>query len=370
MQAKSDVGAGHEDKDEEDKMAQMQPLVQRRSGEGGTDATADVESSIKHARGKGRPLPDHVRGSMEQAFGADFSGVKIYADIHADNLNRSIQARAFTTGQDVFFRQGEFALGSKRGQELLAHELTHVVQQNGSAVQPKLLTKQEKKENKLQSKTKFNESAEPAAIPEQKAQAGSTHLAPIAAPADTCQEDLQQQPLEAEAGIGEIEIQRQEVAGDAAPNSPEADPGYQEVVSQAQGVGTKEKEHQSAEEKSQEAQEAAEPPSNEVESKAQDKQVDEMEQAPTPPFDPAAFKKALMDKIKDAAPKNLEEADKFKDSNKLESVKNDVTGKVDDAQKDSQGSLEEKPKQHRTPVALHPSLSRPCHRINLEKHHR
>ncbi|MEH1969380.1 eCIS core domain-containing protein [Nostoc sp.] len=346
MQPKSEVSAGHQDKDEEDKMAQMQPLVQRRSGEGGTDATADVESAIKHARGKGRPLPHHVRSSMENAFGADFSGVKIHADTHADKLNRSIQARAFTTGQDVFFRHGEFALGSKRGQELLAHELTHVVQQNGSAVQPKSLPKQEKnKENKLQSKTKFNESAEQAAIPEQKTQGRSTHLAPTAAPADTSgQVDVQQQPLVAEAGIREIEVQRQEATVDAAPDSPEADPAYQEVVSQAQDVGTNEKKHQPAEEKSQEAQAAAKPPSNEVESKAQDKQVDEMETAPTPPFDAKAFKEALIKRIADITPKNLEEADKFKNSNKLESVKNDVTGKVDDAQKDSKDPLDEKTK--------------------------
>ena len=346
MQAKPEITAGHQDKDEEDKMAQMQPLVQRRSGEGGTAATPDIESSIKQERGKGRPMPDHVRGSMEQAFGADFSGVKVHTDTRADHLNRSIQARAFTTGQDVFFRQGEFALGSKRGQELLAHELTHVVQQNGNAVQPKSLPKQEKKENKLQSKTKFNESAEPAAIPEQKAQAGSTHLAPTAAPADTSgQKDIQQQPLVAEeAGIGEIEVQRQEATGDAAPNSPDADPAYQEVVSQAQEVGTKEKEHQPAQDKSQEAQEAAEPPSNEVESQAQDKQVDEMEAAPTPLFEAKAFKDALKKRIADITPKTLEDADNFKNSNQLESVKNDVTGKVDEAQKESQGPLEEKNK--------------------------
>ncbi|MBD2358718.1 DUF4157 domain-containing protein [Tolypothrix sp. FACHB-123] len=346
MQAKSEVSAGHQDKDEEDKMAQMQPLVQRRSGEGGTDATTDVESAIKHARGKGKPLPDPVRSSMENAFGADFSGVKIHADTHADKLNRSIQARAFTTGQDVFFRHGEFALGSKRGQELLAHELTHVVQQNGNAVQPKSLPKQENnKKNKLQSKTKHNESAEPAVITEQKVQGRSNHLAPTAASADTSGfSDVQQQPLVAEAGIAEFQVQRQEAAGDAAPDSPEADQAYQEVVSQAQEVGTKEKEHQPAEEKSQEAQAAAEPPSNEVESKAQDKQVDEMEAAPTPPFDAKAFKEALMKRIADITPKNLEEADQFKNSNKLESVKNDVTGKVGEEQKDSQGPLEEKTK--------------------------
>ncbi|MEH1916916.1 eCIS core domain-containing protein [Nostoc sp.] len=64
---------------------------------------------------------------MEQAFGADFSGVKVHTNGQSDQLNRSIQARAFTTGQDVFFREREYNPGSQGGQELL----THVVQQNG-----------------------------------------------------------------------------------------------------------------------------------------------------------------------------------------------------------------------------------------------
>lgn len=71
---------------------------------------------------------------MEQAFGADFSGVKVHTDTQADQLNQSIQAKAFTIGQDVFFRSGTYEPGSHGGQELLAHELTHVVQQSGSAV--------------------------------------------------------------------------------------------------------------------------------------------------------------------------------------------------------------------------------------------
>jgi hypothetical protein len=53
-------------------------------------------------------------------------------------LNRSLSARAFTTGQDIFFKQGEYSPGSSGGRELLAHELTHVVQQNGDQVQTKL----------------------------------------------------------------------------------------------------------------------------------------------------------------------------------------------------------------------------------------
>jgi hypothetical protein len=88
------------------------------------------ETSVDLARGGGQPLADATRKAMEQAFGADFSGVKIHTDSRADRLNRSVQARAFTTGQDLFFRKGEFNPGDHAGQQLLAHELTHVVQQN------------------------------------------------------------------------------------------------------------------------------------------------------------------------------------------------------------------------------------------------
>jgi hypothetical protein len=68
---------------------------------------------------------------MESAFGADFSKVRIHTGMKADWLNRLIQARAFTVGGDIFFRNGEYAPGQTAGRELLAHELTHVVQQNG-----------------------------------------------------------------------------------------------------------------------------------------------------------------------------------------------------------------------------------------------
>ena len=66
--------------------------------------------------------------------GADFSGVKVHTDAQADQLNQSIQAKAFTTGQDIFFRQGAYQPGSRGGQELLAHELTHTIQQGGTPI--------------------------------------------------------------------------------------------------------------------------------------------------------------------------------------------------------------------------------------------
>ena len=124
--------------DDENPVAQAksESTVQRQ-GEGGTPAGQDIESSIEQSRGQGQRLDDNVRGPMEQAFGADFSGVTIHTDSQSDQLNKSIQARAFTTGQDVYFRQGAYNPNSQDGQELIAHEFTHVMQQNGSAVQAK-----------------------------------------------------------------------------------------------------------------------------------------------------------------------------------------------------------------------------------------
>jgi hypothetical protein len=127
----------HEEQPEEEKLMTKPEvgIVQRQPGEDGMAATPDLEASIQQARGSGQPLADSVREPMEQAFGADFSSVKVHTDAQSDQLNQSIQAKAFTTGQDIFFRQGAYEPGSRGGQELIAHELTHVVQQNGSVVQ-------------------------------------------------------------------------------------------------------------------------------------------------------------------------------------------------------------------------------------------
>ena len=144
--------APEEEEIPEDTEVQRSSMVQRRPSTGGIAATDDLETSIQQSRGGGQPLADDIKQPMEQAFGADFSSVNIHTDDNSDKLNKSIQARAFTTGQDIFFRQGEYSPGSNAGKELLAHELTHVVQQNGSTVQPKSFPNQAIKNNKVQAK--------------------------------------------------------------------------------------------------------------------------------------------------------------------------------------------------------------------------
>ena len=119
------------------KELQMKPILQRK-GTTNSEASTDLENAINSARGGGQSLDIGLQAKMGQAMGVDFSRVKVHTDERSDRLNQSIQAKAFTTGKDVFFRQGEYNPSSKGGQELIAHELTHVVQQGGSEIRCKL----------------------------------------------------------------------------------------------------------------------------------------------------------------------------------------------------------------------------------------
>ena len=103
----------------------------------GGEVDRDLEDNINRAKSGGQSLAPDLQGKMGRAMGADFSNVKIHTDTHSDRLNQSLQAKAFTTGNHVFFKQGEYNPSSPSGQELIAHELTHVVQQNSNTVQRK-----------------------------------------------------------------------------------------------------------------------------------------------------------------------------------------------------------------------------------------
>lgn len=131
LQAKPDL-----QRQEDEEELQMKPTPQRVSTEGGT-VTEDIESTIEQARGNGQTLTPKLQTQMGESMGADFSNVRIHTDSQADQLNRSIGARAFTTGKDLFFKKGEYQPENRKGQELIAHELTHVVQQGGAAIQAK-----------------------------------------------------------------------------------------------------------------------------------------------------------------------------------------------------------------------------------------
>jgi len=96
--------------------------------------SGDLEANITAARGGGQPLPDSVRSSLEPQLGHDFSQVHIHTDTKANKLSQQLGAEAFTTGNDIFFTEKAYQPGSKSGRHLIAHELTHVVQQDAACV--------------------------------------------------------------------------------------------------------------------------------------------------------------------------------------------------------------------------------------------
>lgn len=94
----------------------------------------DVTAQINSARGRGASLDAGIREQMSGTLGDSFADVRVHHDSLAATLAQSVQARAFTTGADIFFARGEYHPGAASGRELLAHELTHVVQQRGAPV--------------------------------------------------------------------------------------------------------------------------------------------------------------------------------------------------------------------------------------------
>ena len=105
-------------------------MLQAKSREDATsEVTNDLESQINAIHGGGRPLAESERAYFEPRFGADFDPVRVHTDARAAESARAVNARAFTVGQDVVFGAGQHAPGTSEGRKLMAHELTHVVQQ-------------------------------------------------------------------------------------------------------------------------------------------------------------------------------------------------------------------------------------------------
>jgi hypothetical protein len=112
----------------------VQRLLVQRSGQGSFELDEETAGRISRERSGGQPLDEGVQARMGASLGHDFSGVRVHASPEADALSHQMGAKAFTTGQDIFFREGAYNPHSSAGQELIGHELTHVVQQGTGTV--------------------------------------------------------------------------------------------------------------------------------------------------------------------------------------------------------------------------------------------
>ncbi len=110
--------------------ASITPFIQTKGGDGGTSSDA-VTNQINSTKGSGSNMDSPTQSFMENRFGTDFSNVKIHTGDDAVQMSRELNAQAFTVGSDIYFNSGKYNPASDSGKHLLAHELTHTVQQGG-----------------------------------------------------------------------------------------------------------------------------------------------------------------------------------------------------------------------------------------------
>lgn len=119
-----------EEEEPQAKLQKQEEEIQTKASNDAPPATsASVESKIQSSKGRGAPMDSSTKSYMEQGIGADFSGVRIHTDSSAIQMSQELGAQAFTVGRDVYFNSGKYQPQSGAGKHLLAHELTHVVQQ-------------------------------------------------------------------------------------------------------------------------------------------------------------------------------------------------------------------------------------------------
>ena len=124
---------------EEEERAQRKPLasfIQKKqsSTNNAVVANDNVSNQIQSTKNNGNSISTSIKSFMESRFGADFSNVKIHTGKYSAQLSKELNAQAFTVGNDIYFNEGKYSPDSFAGKHLLAHELTHTIQQGASGL--------------------------------------------------------------------------------------------------------------------------------------------------------------------------------------------------------------------------------------------
>lgn len=121
-------------KSEEKEKGKIQMSSNSFGGQNVSQVSPRLASQLNSSKGQGSPLPNNVSKEMGQKIGGDFSKVRVHTDDNAVQMNKELGAKAFTHGNDIYFNNSNYNPDSSSGKHLLAHELTHVFQQNANSV--------------------------------------------------------------------------------------------------------------------------------------------------------------------------------------------------------------------------------------------
>ncbi|MBD8082293.1 eCIS core domain-containing protein [Chryseobacterium caseinilyticum] len=119
---------------EEEEKVRKKPTTAISSNLNANFAPTHIENQIHDSQGSGQMMDGSTKNFMENRFGVDFSSVRIHTDSRANVMSNELNARAFTVGNDIYFKSGEYNPSQNSGRFLLAHELTHTLQQSGGNI--------------------------------------------------------------------------------------------------------------------------------------------------------------------------------------------------------------------------------------------
>ena len=314
-----------------------------------------VESSLHASKGQGSHLPDATRSSMESGFGVDFKGVRIHTGSAAVNMSKSLHAQAFTHGNDIYFNEGKFNPSTREGKTLLAHELTHTVQQ-GASVQrkpeishaPPALVQREEENADLKKELEEADKAAKNAIdpgPARKTRAEASavqaetdkkatnkHAKKKGSAGKKAGKTVKAGPASKKAKAGAMAVQeaafKKQLGAVGKDLSDASAFACAKADEKTTNLAENEQTHDDATQKQQQTDSAVVPPAQEGQAMGNSEQVQGLDAAPPPQPDKEAARRTMTSSLGQAMPTSIEEINEFESQGKAQVVGNQVLSTV------------------------------------------
>lgn len=320
VQAKPELQRQEEEEEVQPQQLQRQPeeeeeelLQPKGRGELQRMVPPEVAALLRAGKSGGVPLTPDLQRQMEGAFGADFTAVRVHPDSAAAQMNRLIGAQAFTKGNHIYFNSGKYAPDSLRGQKLLAHELTHVVQQGGAEQTVTAQPQQQKSAAirpvgpEVSGRQTKPTASEPAEANRTQARGAVVDEHPVAVIPDGKPAVAEPMPVAGkmanDVGVGGY-LHKVTEAAFAAKNA------------KVSRLANNEKQTETAGTKLAQSEKSVVAPADESQSRANSQQVATVDQIAAPKPDETKARQGLNRALENALPKSLEQVDQFKQEGK------------------------------------------------------
>lgn len=336
-----------------------EPLVQAKSAvQSALMLNPSTQQRLSETKGQGSPLPAPIRAFMEAGFGIELGHVRIHTGGSAVELSKALHAQAFTNGSDIYFNQGKFNPLNTDNQKLLAHELTHVVQQSKSNGMPlKPAERKQVGENSLipaDSVSEFLSPAPSTAASSKAAESSSTtsEIPDSGLPEKPPSGASEPTVAGSEEAHESVEATGQEQAPTEAikaPVKPEEDPDFQQAEKSIRADARKQKRDGPVPKKVSVAKKVSEmraaaalDEKAQREQSGQELQAAALEEAAKPKkrFNRVSFKNELKKKIEEKLPKTESQAKAFPSSGKLDEAKSEFGDSISEEKRQVTGPLE------------------------------